>query len=137
AVATFALTVVLYLAIPKGLFPIQDTGQLQGRTQAADSVSYARMAQLQKATADAILADPAVARVASFVGVDAATNSMLHTGEILINLKPNHGSQEKLMQRLKARAAAVAGMDLYLQPTQDLTVDAESGPTQYRVSVEG
>jgi multidrug efflux pump len=137
AVATFVLTVVLYLVIPKGLFPIQDTGQLQGRTQAAETVSYARMAELQRATADAILADPAVANVASFVGVDAATNAMLHTGQILINLKPNHGSQEKLMQRLKARAAKVAGMELYLQPTQDLTVDAESGPTQYRVEVEG
>jgi len=137
AVATFALTVVLYLAIPKGLFPTQDTGQLQGRTQAAESVSYARMAQLQQAAGSAILADPAVESIASFVGVDAATNAMLHTGEILINLKPNHGSQEKLMQRLKGRVAKIAGIDLYLQPTQDLTVDAETGPTQYRVSVEG
>ncbi len=137
AVATFALTVALYLLIPKGLFPTQDTGQLQGRTQASQSVSYARMAQLQQAAANAILADPAVASVSSFVGVDAATNATLHTGQILINLKPSHGSQEKLMQRLKDRAAKVAGIDLYLQPTQDLTVDAESGPTQYRVSVEG
>ncbi|WP_293907434.1 efflux RND transporter permease subunit [Phenylobacterium sp.] len=137
AIATFALTVVLYLVIPKGLFPTQDTGQLQGRTQAADTVSYPRMADLQQATANAILADPAVASVSSFVGVDAATNAMLHTGQILINLKLGHGSQERLMQRLKDRAAKVPGMDLYLQPTQDLTVDAESGPTQYRVSVEG
>ncbi len=137
AVATFALTVLLYLVIPKGLFPTQDTGQLQGRTQASDTVSYARMADLQQAAANAILADPAVESVSSFVGVDAATNAMLHTGQILINLKPNHGSQEKLMRRLKDRAAKVAGIDLYLQPTQDLTVDAESGPTQYRVSVEG
>jgi multidrug efflux pump len=137
ALATFALTVVLYLVIPKGLFPTQDTGQLQGRTQASQSVSYARMAQLQQAAANAILADPAVASVSSFVGVDAATNATLHTGQILINLKPSHGAQEKLMQRLKDRASKVAGIDLYLQPTQDLTVDAESGPTQYRVSVEG
>jgi multidrug efflux pump len=137
AVATFVLTALLYVVIPKGLFPTQDTGQLQGRTQAAQSVSYARMAELQQATANAILADPAVASISSFVGVDAATNATLHTGQILINLKPSHGSQEKLMQRLKDRAAKVAGIDLYLQPTQDLTVDAESGPTQYRVSVEG
>ena len=95
------------------------------------------MAQLQQAAGNAILADPAVESIASFVGVDAATNAMLHTGQILINLKPNHGSQEKLMQRLKDRASKVAGIDLYLQPTQDLTVDAETGPTQYRVSVEG
>jgi multidrug efflux pump len=137
AVATFVLTVLLYLVIPKGLFPTQDTGQLQGRTRAAETVSYARMAQLQQAVGNAVLADPAVQSVASFVGVDAATNTMLHTGEILINLKPSHGSQEKLMQRLKDRAAKVPGIDLYLQPTQDLTVDAETGPTQYRVSVEG
>jgi multidrug efflux pump len=137
ALATLALTVLLYVAIPKGLFPTQDTGQLQGRTQASQSVSYARMAQLQQAAAAALVADPAVESVSSFVGVDAATNATLHTGQILINLKPRHGSQEKLMQRLKDRAATVAGLDLYLQPTQDLTVDAESGPTQYRVSVEG
>jgi len=137
AIATFLLTVALYLLIPKGLFPTQDTGQLQGRTQASQTVSYARMVGLQKAVADAVLEDPAVASVSAFVGVDAATNAMLHTGQLLINLKPNHGSQEKLMQRLKARAAKVAGIDLYLQPTQDLTVDAETGPTQFRVSVEG
>jgi len=137
AVVTFVLTVLVYLVIPKGLFPTQDTGQLQGRTQAAENVSYARMAELQQEVGNAILADPAVENIASFVGVDAATNAMLHTGQILINLKPNHGSQEKLMQRLKDRASKVAGIDLYLQPTQDLTVDAETGPTQYRVSVEG
>jgi multidrug efflux pump len=137
AVGTFLFTVILYLVIPKGLFPTQDTGQLRGRTQASQTVSYNRMAALQQQTADAILADPDVASVSSFVGVDAANNTMLHTGEMLINLKPRHGSQEKLMQRLKDRAARVAGMQLYLQPTQDLTVDAESGPTQYRVSLEG
>jgi len=137
AVITFLLTVVLYLVIPKGLFPIQDTGQLQGRTEASQTVSYARMVDLQKAVTEAVLEDPEVASVSSVVGVDAATNAMLHTGQLLINLKPHHGSQERLMQRLKDRAAKVAGMDLYLQPTQDLTVDAETGPTQLRVSVEG
>jgi multidrug efflux pump len=137
AVATFVLTVLLYLLIPKGLFPIQDTGQLQGHTQASQTVSYARMAGLQQSVVEAILADPDVANVSSFVGVDAANNSMLHTGELQINLKPHHGSQEKLIQRLRDRAAQTAGVDLYLQPTQDLTVDAEAGPTQYRVSIEG
>jgi multidrug efflux pump len=137
AVGTLLFTVVLYLVIPKGLFPTQDTGQLQGRTEASQSVSYARMVELQKAVTEAVLEEPDVANVSSFVGVDAATNAMLHTGQLLINLKPGHGSQEKLMRRLKTRAAQVAGIDLYLQPTQDLTVDAETGPTQYRVSVEG
>jgi multidrug efflux pump len=137
AVATFLLTVALYILIPKTLFPVQDTGQLQGRTEAGNTVSYARMVDLQKQVTEAVLEDPDVESVSSFVGVDAATNAMLHTGELLINLKPDHGSQEKLMQRLKERAAKVAGIDLYLQPTQDLTVDAETGPTQYRVSVEG
>jgi multidrug efflux pump len=137
AIATLALTCLLYMVIPKGLFPLQDTGQLQGHTQASQSISYQRMAELQLAAAKAIQADPAVESVSSFVGVDAATNSMLHTGQMLINLKKNHGSQEKVMQRLRQRAADVAGIDLYLQPTQDLTVDAETGPTQYRVSIEG
>jgi multidrug efflux pump len=137
AVATFLLTVALYILIPKTLFPVQDTGQLQGRTEASNTVSYARMVDLQKQVTETVLEDPDVESVSSFVGVDAATNAMLHTGELLINLKPDHGSQEKLMQRLKEGAAKVAGIDLYLQPTQDLTVDAETGPTQYRVSVEG
>jgi len=137
AVATLALTALLYVIIPKGLFPTQDTGQLQARTEASTSVSYARMAELQQAAAKAILEDPAVASISSFVGVDASTSTMLHTGEMLINLKPDHGNQARLMQRLRDRASAVAGLTLYLQPTQDLTIDAETGPTQYRLSVQG
>jgi multidrug efflux pump len=137
AVGTLVLTVILYLVIPKGLFPTQDTGQLQARTQASQTVSYARMADLQKQATDAILEDPDVESAASFVGVDAANNATLHTGEILINLKPHHDAQAKVMRRLKDRAANIAGLDLYLQPTQDLTVDAETGPTQYRFSLEG
>ena len=137
AVATLALTALLYLIIPKGLFPTQDTGQLQARAEASTSVSYPRMAELQKAATDAILQDPAVASVSSFVGVDASTSTMLHTGQMLINLKPHHGSQAKLMRRLRDRASSVAGLTLYLQPTQDLTIDAETGPTPYRLSVQG
>ncbi|MCW2905126.1 MAG: acriflavin resistance protein [Streptosporangiaceae bacterium] len=136
AVATFAFTILLYLVIPKGLFPTQDTAQLQAHTQASESISYSRMAALQQAVTKAILADPAVENVSSFVGVDAATNAMLHTGQLLINLKRPHGSQEKVMQRLRDRAASVAGIVLYLQPTQDLTIDAQTGPTQYRLSLE-
>ncbi len=138
ALATFALTVFLYIVIPKGLFPTQDTGQLQARVEASQSVSYARMATLQQAAAKAVLDDPAVANLASFIGVDAANNTMLHTGRMLINLKPGRsGTQEQIMARLQQRVHDVAGVTLYLQPTQDLTIDAESGPTQYRVSIEG
>jgi len=138
AVATLVLTGVLYMVIPKGLFPTQDTGQLQARTEVEQSVSYERMAGLQQQAAEAILEDPAVENVASFIGVDGANNSMLHTGQMQINLKADRsGSQEKIMQRLRERVAAVPGVTLYLQPTQDLTIDAESGPTQYRLSLEG
>ncbi|MGB4117365.1 MAG: efflux RND transporter permease subunit [Polaromonas sp.] len=138
AFLTLALTVLLYVVIPKGLFPTQDTGQLQARVQATQSISYARMAQLQQATAQAILEDPDVDNLSSFVGVDAANNTMLHTGRMLINLKKARTtSQQATIDRLKERASKIAGVSLYLQPTQDLTIDAETGPTQYRVSMEG
>ncbi len=136
ALATFVFTALLYITIPKGLFPTQDTGQLQARVQAAQDVSYARMAQLQGAAARAILADPAVQSLSSFVGVDAANNTMLQTGSMLINLKPSHGNQAAVMQRLRDRVSAVPGASLSLQPTQDLTIDAETGPTEFRVSLE-
>jgi len=137
ALLTMVLTVVLYLTIPKGLFPTQDTGQLQGRIQAAQDVSFDRMSQLQQQAARAILDDPDVENLSSFVGVDAANNTMLHTGSMLINLKSGHDNQQKVMDRLRERARQVAGVTLYLQPTQDLTIDAETGPTEYRVSLEG
>jgi multidrug efflux pump len=137
AVATLVLTVLLYLVIPKGLFPTQDTAQLQARVDTAEDVSYERMSDLQQATARAILQDEAVENVSSFIGVDAANNSMLHTGRMLIDLKPSHGDQNDVMTRLKDRAQKVAGVTLYLQPTQDLTIDSESGPTQFRIAIEG
>jgi multidrug efflux pump len=138
ALATLALTVLLYILIPKGLFPTQDTGQLQARVEAAQSVSYQRMTELQQAAAQAILEDPAVENLSSFVGVDAANNTMLHTGRMLINLKDKRdGKLSDIMGRLRERVGRVAGVTLYLQPTQDLTIDAESGPTQYRLSLEG
>jgi len=137
ALATLVLTVLLYLFIPKGLFPTQDTGQLQARVETAEDVSYARMAELQQAAASAVLQDPAVDNVSSFIGVDAANNTMLHTGRMLINLKADRDDQSHVMARLQERVRRVAGVTLYLQPTQDLTIDAETGPTQYRVSLEG
>jgi len=138
ALATLLLTVLLYVVIPKGLFPTQDTGQLQARLETGKAVSYARMAELQQQAARLVLEDPDVATLSSVVGVDAANNTMLHTGSMLINLKRERtGSQQETMERLRNRVATIAGLTLYLQPTQDLTIDAETGPTQFRVSIEG
>jgi multidrug efflux pump len=138
ALATFALTVLLYVVIPKGLFPTQETGQLQVRVQSAETVSFARMSDLQRQAARAMLGDPAVDNIASIVGVDGANNTMLNTGSMLVNLKSSaRGSQEEIMTRLRNAAQQVAGVTIYLQPTQDLTIDSDTGPTQYRVSIEG
>ena len=137
ALGTLVLTALLWAVFPKGLFPTQDTGQLQARLETRQSISYRDMAQLQQAAAREILRDPEVASLSSYVGVDAANNTMLHTGTMLINLKADRGDQEETIERLRGRVAKVAGVTLYLQPTQDLTIDAESGPTQYRLSIEG
>jgi multidrug efflux pump len=136
ALGTLALTVVLYIWIPKGLFPTQDTGQLQARVEATQSVSYPLMAQLQEQVAQRIMRDPDVETLSSFVGVDATNSTMLHAGRMLINLKKSHDNQQDVMARLREAAQHVPGITLYLQPTQDLTIDAETGPTQYRLSIE-
>jgi multidrug efflux pump len=137
AVGTLVLTALLYIFIPKGLFPTQDTGQLQARVEARSGISYERMAEQQQAAAREILADPDVESLSSTVGVDAANNTMLNTGSMLINLKDGHRNQQDLMDSLRNRVSQVAGLTLYVQPTQDLTIDAETGPTQYRLSIEG
>jgi multidrug efflux pump len=137
ALGTLVLTVLLYVFIPKGLFPTQDTGQLQARIEARQAISYDRMTELQQAAAATILDDPDVASLSSIVGVDAANNTMLHTGRMLINLKPKHRDQAAIIDALRRRVSSVPGVTLYLQPTQDLTIDAETGPTQFRVSLEG
>ncbi|MBC7434726.1 MAG: efflux RND transporter permease subunit [Bdellovibrionales bacterium] len=136
ALGTLVLTVLLYIFIPKGLFPTQDTGQLQARVEVAQSTSYNSMALTQQEVARKLMEDPDVATLSSFVGVDAANNTMLHTGRMLINLKSPHDKQEAVMNRLRQRAESVAGVTLYLQPVQDLTIDSESGPTQFRFSLE-
>jgi multidrug efflux pump len=137
AVATVVLTSLLYVVIPKGLFPIQDTGQLLARTEATSSISYARMSELQQQAAKVILADKDVKSLSSYIGVDGANNATLHNGQMTINLKDGHGSQEKIMARLKDEVGQIAGLRLFLQPTQDLTIDTETGPTQYRLALEG
>ncbi|MBC5783225.1 efflux RND transporter permease subunit [Ramlibacter sp. USB13] len=137
ALGTLVLTVLLYMLIPKGLFPTQNTGQLQVRVEAAQSISYPRMAELQQQVARALLEDPAVESIASFVGVDAANATMLHTGRMLVNLKSARGSLQPVMDRLRERGQRVAGVRIFLQPVQDLTIESETGPTQYRISLEG
>ncbi len=137
ALGTLVFTVLLYIAIPKGLFPTQNTGQLQVRVEAPQSISYPRMAELQQDVAKRLLEDPAVESIASFVGVDAANNTMLHTGRMLVNLKSSRGSVQGTMNRLRDLGQRVPGVHLYLQPVQDLTIESESGPTQYRVAIEG
>jgi multidrug efflux pump len=127
ALATLVLTVLLYMVIPKGLFPTQDTGQLQARIETSQAVSYERMAALQQAAASALLEDPDVDTLSSVVGVDAANNTMLHTGSMLINLKRAQRQPGRDHGAPAQPRGQVAGVTLYLQPTQDLTIDAESG----------
>ncbi len=134
ALGTFALTAVLYLAIPKGLFPVQDTGLLQGVTEASESISYTAMTQRQRQMAEAILRDPDVASVSSFIGVDAQ-NQSLNSGRVQIGLKPlgqRHASASDVIRNLNTEVAGVPGVSLYLQPVQDLTIDSSVGRTQYQ-----
>jgi multidrug efflux pump len=137
ALGTLVLTVLLYVFIPKGLFPTQDTGQLQARVQAPLSISYPEMVAMQQEAARTIMADPDVEALSSFVGVDGANNTMLHTGSMLINLKKGHRDQQEVMDDLRSKVQQIPGAQLFLQPTQDLTIDSETGPTQYRFSLEG
>ena len=138
AAGTLLLTVVLYLVIPKGLFPTQDTGMIQGVMEASQSASYGRMGQLQTQLAGALLKDPAVQSISSFAGVDG-TNTTLNQSRLLINLKAkgSRPSQATVLEHLRNRASAVAGVSLYLMPVQDLTIDATSGKTQYQFSLQG
>ena len=137
AFGTMVLTALLFVLIPKGLFPTQDTGQLLARVEAASSVSFERMSDLQQQAAGVILADPAVDSLSSSVGVDGSTGTALNVGQMTINLKADRDSQEAVMERLKEKVEAVPGLRIFLQPTQDLTIDTETGATQYRLAVEG
>jgi multidrug efflux pump len=135
---TLALTGLLFLIIPKGLFPEQDTGQLQAVVSADQGVSYSRMARIQQQVADALLADPDVESLSSNVGVDGQ-NPTLNAGRMLINLvdKGSRPSQTRTIARLRERVASIPGATLYIRPVQDLTIDAEGGPTAYRFSLQG
>jgi len=139
AVATLALTALLYVVIPKGLFPTQDTGQIQADVRARESVSFEAMGGIQQSIAEKILADPDVESLSSYIGVDGSSSTALSSGRMLINLKPHgeRGALEDIMERLRTEASAVPGARLYLQPVQDLTIDAETGPTEYRLALQG
>ncbi len=134
AIATLAVTVALYIYIPKGFFPVQDTGVIQGITQADQSVSFAAMSQRQEALADIILKDPDVAGLSSYVGVDGI-NPTLNSGRIFINLKPRDErttSAGDVIRRLQQEASALPGISISMQPVQDLTIDTNLSAAQYQ-----
>ncbi|MDP1967114.1 MAG: multidrug efflux RND transporter permease subunit, partial [Reyranella sp.] len=138
AVGTVVLTVALYVVVPKGFFPIQDNGLIQAVTEAPQSVSFAAMSGRQRALAEAVLADPDVESLTSFVGVDG-TNPTLNSGRMLINLKPRavrSATASEIIRRLQRDTAAVQGITLYMQPAQDLTIDSTVSRTQYQFVLE-
>ncbi|HBG08169.1 MAG: acriflavine resistance protein B [Geobacteraceae bacterium GWC2_58_44] len=138
AVATLVVTVLLYILIPKGFFPIQDTGAIQGISEASQSISFPAMAKRQQELARVILQDPAVQSLTSFIGVDG-TNPTLNSGRILINLKPlseRELTAGEVIRRLQPELAKVPGIQLFMQPVQDLTVDAKVSRTQFQYTLE-
>jgi multidrug efflux pump len=138
AVATLVLTVILYIIVPKGFFPVQDTGIIQGISEAGETISFPLMAQKQQELSGIILKDPAVESLSSFIGVDG-TNTTLNSGRILINLKPleeRHINASDVIRRLQPELEKVDGMTLYMQPVQDLTVEDRVSRTQYQYTLE-
>jgi len=136
AIGTLVLTVILYIVIPKGFFPVQDTGLIQGISEASQSISFAAMAERQQALGKEILKDPAVESLSSFIGVDG-TNVTLNSGRFLINLK-DHARRDgvaAVMQRLHDSVRNVTGVTLYLQPVQDLTIEDRVSRTQYQFTL--
>jgi multidrug efflux pump len=138
AVATLVLTMLLFWRIPKGFFPIQDTGVIQGVSEAAQTVSFPEMASEQQALAKIILKDPAVDSLSSFIGIDG-TNTTLNSGRIQINLKSldeRNISASDVIRRLQPQLASVAGITLFMQPVQDLSVDDRVSRTQFQYTLE-
>jgi multidrug efflux pump len=138
AVGTLLLTGILYVVVPKGFFPVQDTGAIQGISEAPQFISFAAMAERQQALGRIVLEDEAVASLSSYIGVDG-TNSTLNNGRFLINLKPQHerrGNAVDVIRRLQPKLAAVPGITLYLQPVQDLSIETAVSRTQYQFGVE-
>lgn len=138
AIGTLLLTVLLYIAIPKGFFPVEDTGVIQGVTEADQTVSFQAMSVAQQAVANAILEDPAVESLSSFIGIDGV-NTTLNTGRIQINLKPiaQRDRVEAVIHRLQDRTRDIPGITLFLQPTQDLTIEDRVSKNRYQFTLEG
>ncbi len=139
AIGTLVLTVLLYLMIPKGFFPIEDTGVIQGITEADQSVSFGAMSERQQAVAKAILQDPDVQSLSSFIGVDGI-NPTLNTGRIQINLKPLEERShrvESIIRNIQKRVADIPGIVLYMQPIQDLTIEDRVSKTRFQFTIEG
>ncbi|WP_296185553.1 MdtB/MuxB family multidrug efflux RND transporter permease subunit [Pseudomonas sp. UBA1879] len=137
AIATLGVTVLLYLAVPKGFFPVQDTGVIQGISEAPQSVSFAAMSERQQALAKIILQDPAVASLSSYIGVDG-DNATLNSGRMLINLKPHAErdlSATEVIQRLQPEVDQLSDIRLFMQPVQDLTIEDRVSRTQYQFSM--
>ena len=138
AAATLAATILLYVVIPKGFFPVQDTGVLLGISEAEQTVSFPAMAERQQAIARVILKDPGVESLSSFIGIDG-TNTTMNSGRIQINLKPlgeRKAGASDIIRRLQPELAKVQGITLFLQPVQDLTVEDRVSRTQYQYSLE-
>ena len=138
ALATLGLTAWLYVVIPKGFFPVQDTGVIQAITEAPQSISFSAMAERQQAMAALVLKDPDVESLSSFIGVDGI-NTTLNTGRILINLKPHEergADISTIIQRLKDNAASLPGITLYMQPVQDLTIEGTVSRTQFQFMLQ-
>lgn len=138
AIGTLALTVLLYILVPKGFFPIQDTGVIQATTEAPQSISFVAMAERQQAVADVVLTDPAVASLSSFIGVDGS-NITLNSGRLLINLKPKDQRDldaSGVIRRLQDKLSGLAGITTYMQPVQDLTIEDRVSRTQYQFSAQ-
>jgi multidrug efflux pump len=138
ALGTLALTALLYVVIPKGFFPVQDTGLIQVITEGPQATSYAAMTSRQEAIANAILRDPAVESLASFVGIDGS-NATVNSGRMLVNLKPRNERPDTvvpIMRRLQQATASIPDMTVYLQPIQDLTIEDRVSKTQYQFALE-
>jgi multidrug efflux pump len=138
AVATLGLTIFLYIIIPKGFFPVQDTGEIQGISQASQSISFEDMSKRQQELAKIILADPAVQSLSSFIGADG-TNTTLNSGRFSINLKPlsqRSLSASDVIRRLQSKLVQVDGIQLFMQPVQDISVDDRVTRTQYQYTLE-
>ncbi len=138
AIITLILTVLFYMVIPKGFFPVQDTSTIQAISQAPESISFSAMSSRQQLLGDVILQDPAVESLSSFIGVDS-NNSTMNSGRFLINLKPlseRDNDVTEVIQRIQNSVENIQGIELFMQPVQDLTIEYQVSRTQYQISIE-